>query len=637
MANAKSDRHASAIAATKVSGPRAAQIFDLATTRAASAMQSELPNEATLTTDQEDYQPYTYVHIGGTGFTPGETVNMIVVQLSPNPASYEPWDVVADANGSFETSWYIFSEELIGATMQVTGTGESSGLTASATFTDAIPPKGIAPVNPPAGGFAIEGDLLSNTPTSPSPFAPNQGDWYAGPGGSGGNVLNSNATGTPVDSTSTFHLVDPFSSNTDDNFAGGDKVDDNPNTWNWTLNPVNDKLDMNNGLIHVVKDPITQHTWIVVAGDRLSNNGDAYIDFEFLQNTLTTTPLVAGTGGFSSAGPNCGRTVNYILLTVKLTGGGTIPNVFVTRWQAQTGNNSCNPGTSYDYVDVTTPVISATPPAVFAAVNVAAVTVPNLTAFGTNTYPINTFAEASVDLTALLGTFDPCLTVGIKTILIKTKTSQSPTANIVDFIAPQQLIPPLVIGPTVDAGPDQAQCADPSGTTGFNLAGSAQPGTYPITSTTWSCVSSCAGVTINSPNTLSTGVTISGAPRAVTLRLTVTDSGPCANHIRSDDVILTVNQVVASSSNTPILCNGGTSTVTVSASGGTAPYSGTGTFTRSAGTYSFTVTDSKSCTATTTGNITQPSAVIASSSHTAILCNGGSSTVTVSASGGTAP
>jgi hypothetical protein len=74
-ANAKNDRHASAIAATKVSGPRAEQIFNLATTRAASAMQSELPNEATLTTDQEDYQPYTYVYITGTGFTPGETVN----------------------------------------------------------------------------------------------------------------------------------------------------------------------------------------------------------------------------------------------------------------------------------------------------------------------------------------------------------------------------------------------------------------------------------------------------------------------------------------------------------------------------------------------------------------------------------
>src|SRR5207247_10041353 len=97
--------------------------------------------------------------------------------------------------------------------------------------------------------------------------------------------------------------------------------------------------------------------------------------------------------------------------------------------------------------------------------------------------------------------------------------------------------------------------------------GTAQPGTYPITSTTWSCVSSCSGVTISSPSTLSTGVTITGAPRTVTLRLTVTDSGTCANHIRSDDVILTVNQVVASSSNKQILCNGGASTVTVSATG----------------------------------------------------------------------
>ncbi len=67
--------------------------------------------------------------------------------------------------------------------------------------------------------------------------------------------------------------------------------------------------------------------------------------------------------------------------------------------------------------------------------------------------------------------------------------------------------------------------------------------------------------------------------------------------------------VTASSSNTPILCNGGSSTVTVSATGGTPPYHGTGTFSRSAGTYSYTVTDANGCTATTTGNITQPSAL----------------------------
>src|SRR5262249_9427407 len=76
---------------------------------------------------------------------------------------------------------------------------------------------------------------------------------------------------------------------------------------------------------------------------------------------------------------------------------------------------------------------------------------------------------------------------------------------------------------------------------------------------------------------------------------------------------------------------------TVSATGGTSPYSGTGGFSHGAGTYSYTVTDANGCTATTTGNITQPSALTASSSNTRILCNGGSSTVTVSATGGTSP
>src|SRR5262249_51370800 len=95
--------------------------------------------------------------------------------------------------------------------------------------------------------------------------------------------------------------------------------------------------------------------------------------------------------------------------------------------------------------------------------------------------------------------------------------------------------------------------------------------------------------------------------------------------------------VVASSSNTAILCHGGNSTVTVNATGGTAPYSGTGDFVHGAGTYSYTVTDHNGCLSTTTGNITEPYAVVARSSNTAILCHGGNSTVTVSATGGTAP
>src|SRR5438128_4578457 len=136
---------ASAVFATKLYEPLASEIFNLAASRAESARQSaqqsvqggEAPNGATLTTDQQDYPPFSYVYFTGTGFQPGETVNMIVVELDPIQQSFQPWDVVADANGNFQTSWYIYSEEFRGATFQATATGQSSQLTASATFTDA--------------------------------------------------------------------------------------------------------------------------------------------------------------------------------------------------------------------------------------------------------------------------------------------------------------------------------------------------------------------------------------------------------------------------------------------------------------------------------------------------------------------
>src|SRR5205807_6183707 len=95
--------------------------------------------------------------------------------------------------------------------------------------------------------------------------------------------------------------------------------------------------------------------------------------------------------------------------------------------------------------------------------------------------------------------------------------------------------------------------------------------------------------------------------------------------------------VTAGSPHTAILCNGGNSTVTVTAGGGTPPYTGAGDHVVSAGSYSFTVTDANSCTATATGTITEPSAVVASSSNTAILCKGRKRAVKGSATGGTAP
>ncbi|MEO6669146.1 MAG: T9SS type A sorting domain-containing protein [Ferruginibacter sp.] len=95
-------------------------------------------------------------------------------------------------------------------------------------------------------------------------------------------------------------------------------------------------------------------------------------------------------------------------------------------------------------------------------------------------------------------------------------------------------------------------------------------------------------------------------------------------------------QLLASSASAPISCNGGTTTVTVSATGGTTPYSGTGSFTVSAGTYSYTVTDATGTTATTSITVSQPSAISVSIAAGSIAVFGGTTTVDVNANGGTA-
>lgn len=93
-----------------------------------------------------------------------------------------------------------------------------------------------------------------------------------------------------------------------------------------------------------------------------------------------------------------------------------------------------------------------------------------------------------------------------------------------------------------------------------------------------------------------------------------------------------------------IAVNGGTTNVTLSATGGTAPYTFTGTTTNvKAGTYTYTVKDAKGCTDSKSITITEPAlapvALAASISGSAnVSCNGGGNgSASVSATGGTAP
>ena len=501
---------------------------------------------ATLTTDKPDYQPGQHVTFTGTGWQAGENVTIAVYETSVDPFFYEGSVVaIADASGNISNSDLLVQESFLGQGFTAEATGSSSGLTTTASFTDSpsgFPtvnlPNGTAPVNPPTGGFGIDGDLQANT-NSAAALLNSIGDWMPGPGGTGGNVLDS--SGNPLPGSSlTYHLIDgancPSGSACDNVFSGSNaKFDADPSLWSWKMGNANGSSDINHALIHITKDA-NGHIWAVVAADRGSANGDSAIDFEFLQNTLSVTTNNNGTaGGFTTDGPNGGRTTNDFILGLTFTGGGTVPALALFRWQ------ETSPGSgTFDYAAASASDLGAlvTANVVFGAVNTVVVPV-SYGAFGATTYQANTFGEIAVDLTALLGSFNPCLTLGVKTIFVKTRNSQSATSSIVDFVNPQQILRPLIIGPAANAGPDQTKCEDPSGATTFVMAGTGQPGTNPLISTNWTPVSGF--MTISDSHSLTPTVTVYGGSTNVTLRLTVTDAGSCSNNFETSDITLTVS------------------------------------------------------------------------------------------------
>ena len=118
----------------------------------------------------------------------------------------------------------------------------------------------IAPVTNPVGGFEIDGNLMSNSPTN------GVGDWINGPSGSGGGFLFLN-DGTPLSRVRTFRAIDPYRPTEDNVFTGGGKFNDNPaDSWRWKFTPssgVQGKSEINNAYVHFA-ETVDRDQWIIV-------------------------------------------------------------------------------------------------------------------------------------------------------------------------------------------------------------------------------------------------------------------------------------------------------------------------------------------------------------------------------------
>jgi len=148
--------------------------------------------------------------------------------------------------------------------------------------------------------------------------------------------------------------------------------------------------------------------------------------------------------------------------------------------------------------------------------------------------------------------------------------------------------------------------------------------------------------------TNTTGV-FTGIPAGTGYIWSITDANSCTPATGAIDVTEPAAMSGSASVKTAITCNGGTATVTITGSGGTPPLSYTfNGVTNSTGifpgipagsSYSWSITDANSCGPFTgTLGVTEPAALTGSASiTTAILCNGGTGTVTLTGSGGTTP
>ncbi len=460
-----------------------------------------------------------------------------------------------------------------------------------------------APVIVPSGGFGIDGNLKANLTVS------GIGDWIPGPVGTGGYVLSS--VGVPLNSSTTTLIRDEYNNGNDNSFTQGAKTGQNPEDWTWTKAPVTGKGDIHNAMYHLGKDA-QNNEWIIVGSDRRETTGTSYIDFGFFQNTLTAD----ADGGFTSAGTQGGRTVNDILLTIEYPSGGSVAKVFFYVWTEFTDRKGAK-FYAYELKDISGTNIA------FAQSNATTVDVP-FGAFGSTNYGINQFVEAALNLTEILGRVDPCIGVSIKTILIKTKNSDSETAALNDFIDPIQV--KLSFGTATISYEGSPVCkSTPSitptltGVTGGNFTSSSsnlvvdsstgtvdvaasQPGTYDITYTF---------VTKGCTKTTKTSITIVANPAAPV-------AGP-------------VTQPTCTSTTGSFQITNFDASSTYNFTPGVVSISITGLVTANSGTYTFKQTNAAGCTSPASGSVvvtdqpnTPAAPVVDSTVNTTCSLNNGS-------------
>ena len=468
---------------------------------------------------------------------------------------------------------------------------------------------------------------------------------------------------------------------------GGSKDFNDISAWRHTTGSVPDKDQITHGGAALYIDPTpdpsgVNHHVLVFFADRFDNSGDSNLGFWFFQNPISVNPDGTFSGVHSDG--------DIFILSAFTKGGGT-STIRVLKWVGNHAPTECTPPASVDPKSDSTTFpngslcdITAVPPGGTSAgsgiVNGGPITVNwpyaqkggaacgagpcsipqqglfyeggiDLTNLGlTNTcfssFLLETRSSADVDAVLkdfALGTFNTCPAIQVtKTASPTEACAGTPITYTYSVTNPSSSTVTVDVTLVDDNGtpsnPSDDFCVVPSGASGTC-------GTFPVGS--GSCSFTLApGET---KTCTKSGVLLPVGTTTNTVNATATFGGFTSTASASATVIIDPNPTCTVSPVSQEVCAGGTSTFTVTPTGGTAPYTiswmGPGGFTAGnvtsitvgvTGTYTASIVDAKGCTTSCSGMLlVNPTPACSVSVNPTQVCVGGSATFTATPTGGT--
>ena len=153
----------------------------------------------------------------------------------------------------------------------------------------------------------------------------------------------------------------------------------------------------------------------------MKNNN--YVDLEFYQNPIPKTVGFNATG-LNLTGPNGGRTVGDLRITLEYTGGGSFTPISYQQWQPDSKNDK------YNYYPITPPRNPANAAGIAFKIRVP------YGAFDSTVFDPLKYVEGAIDLIALIGgrsLLGEPYALPFKTLIIRSKSSATTLHNLEDF------------------------------------------------------------------------------------------------------------------------------------------------------------------------------------------------------------